>query len=577
MDQHDATYISRIKQFARIGRMPDPEPQPEQNPGYSDASGVDKAAKAAIAAVKTFLKLENAINAVVVASANLSTKSNAILAGYNRQQEINEQLAKSFKSVADKILFLDKINSNLQKSFGINRKAAAELSQTVENLRVKFNISRDNAQKYAGSIKELLPTYNQVGKSNDTFYQGLTAVQKVLTTNVGLSAEQAQNYTLYASQFDKNSASMIDATRQLTDSLDPKGQMGYFKQITEGIADAGAEIQLGFGKIPGNLEIAVLKSKALGLSLKDLQTVGKSFLNIESSIGEELEYQLLTGHRLIDIQSGQSLTNMMRQAVLSRNMSEQATVLNKLLEQEGDQLETNLLARESFSRLTGLSEDALAKAIQKKKLLKEAGADELFTMQGADLRSQLETMNISEAKIAEIMKNEGTENRSQTEILEEQLDVQTESKISALMLNRQMDLLLNSDKTLAAATKDLNTKFVGLLETEAEAYGTQQIATEAGKQGISNQLSLLGIKVKDAVIPPSSMGSTVISRPEGSIALDPKDGMAIVAGTKLNNAGGSTDMMQFAAAIVTAIQQQTQALKSNPTFGGGGMNNQYYS
>lgn len=83
----------------------------------------------------------------------------------------------------------------------------------------------------------------------------------------------------------------------------------------------------------------------------------------------------------------------------------------------------------------------------------------------------------------------------------------------------------------------------------------------------------------DVIVPPAGYGKTVISGPEGSIALNNNDDVAIVAGTNLskgNNGGSASDMMQFAAAIVSAIQQQTQALKSNPTFGGG-MNNPYYS
>ena len=46
---------------------------------------------------------------------------------------------------------------------------------------------------------------------------------------------------------------------------------------------------------------------------------------------------------MVDQQSGESLTNMYRQATLMGDMSKQADVLNSILETEGETLENNLL------------------------------------------------------------------------------------------------------------------------------------------------------------------------------------------------------------------------------------------
>jgi hypothetical protein len=206
----------------------------------------------------------------------------------------------------------------------------------------------------------------------------LQRIQHVLTTNLGLTEAATEAYTLYASKNGENA----DATLQFASSLatvlhDEDGTMGYMKQAIEGIAEAGAETQLQFGKLPGNLEVATIKASALGFKLDELADAGTHLLDIESSIGQELEYQLLSGHRLVGNEQaseklrGKSLTNAYREATLRGNMSDAASTLNTILEQEGEVLENNLFARKEMAGLLGIEEGQLSRALQKKKLLLE--------------------------------------------------------------------------------------------------------------------------------------------------------------------------------------------------------------
>jgi hypothetical protein len=515
--------------------------------------------------------------------------------GLEKQLAINQKLSKVLADLAKPAFALEKRNAALNKSFGISSLGAAKLSQNFVKLAAEINVSNTRMQEYAGNIHKMLPTLNQLNVSNNKQYKGLVNVNNVLTKNLGLSAQQAEEFSFYATQNGKNAQSQLGLVKSISDTLDPEGTLGYVKQITEDVAEAGAELQLQYGKLPGNLEMAALKGRALGISLQQMQTTANKLLNIESSIGDELEYQLLSGHRLVNEVSGKSLTNAYREAAITRNASKQASILNEILENEGDVLETNLFARQQMSQLLGIDEKTLSRSIQKQRLLKSInGGDQLFQLEGQALTKAASDMvkagEMSAADFEELMKV--TDTRTGDEILAEQLEVQEDMRILNEMQTVQLSQLVKISNVRGAMLNKANLKNIGdqmldLSESQLQTLGEAVTAYRKG-QAVKDTATIAGTsyeptttltKENDVIVPPAGYGNTVISRPEGSIALNNNDDVAIVAGTNLgkgNNGGSASDMMQFAAAIVSAIQQQTQALKSNPTFGGG-MNNPYYS
>jgi hypothetical protein len=70
-------------------------------------------------------------------------------------------------------------------------------------------------------------------------------------------------------------------------------------------------------------------------------------------------------------------------------------------------------------------------------------------------------------------------------------------------------------------------------------------------------------------------GNRMLLGPEGAFSINNND--LVLGGTSLfgyKNSGGG-DIMQFAAAVVAAINNQTRELKSDPVFGRG-LSNSYY-
>ena len=552
------------------------------------------------------VKMRNALYTSVGGMNKLADETMLLNRGLSTQIGFNETLIETYVGLAAKSLVFESRNKDLNKTFGITSKSAALVSQTIHKLAKEHGFAGVQAIGYATSIKKLLPTLQQQGKENDKTYMSMQRIQHVLTTNLGLTEEATAKYTLYASKNGKNADTTLAFAAALASTLeDTDGTMGYMKMAIEGIAEASETTQLQFGKIPGNLEIATIRAKTLGFELDDLADMGKNLLDIESSIGQELEYQLLSGHRLTDV-NGKSLTNAYREATLRGNMSDAASTLNTILEQEGTVLEDNLFARKQMADLMGMDEASLSRALQKKKLLSaQPNLNILMNLNGTELQKTAQQMlkngEMTQDTFDQISKANDT--RTTDDIMKQQLTVAAESlAVLSTMLTeeqktnveKQREALTDAglgefsksfldlskqdlagaggnetyDALLNYATTDVNGPFVNTPTGAMKDF-------EAGstKQQVTTDLT----KARDAVIP-AGYGDRILTFPEDTLQADVafKNNDTIVAGTSLagnnstttptgaagNNSstspGGATDNVLLAVGrmIVAAINSK---------------------
>jgi hypothetical protein len=550
------------------------------------------------------LKQRESLVAQVTSMKGLTDSTTVLNRGISTQIGFNQELIDTYVSLAAKSMVFEARNKELNKTFGISSMGAAKLSETIHTLAKAQGFSGEQAIGYAASIKKLLPTMQQQGKATDKTYVSLQRIQHVLTTNLGLTEEATAKYTLYASKNGENA----DATMAFASSLakqlgDEDGTMGYMKMAIEGIAAAGEDTQLQFGKIPGNLEIATIKAKQLGFELDDLAETGNHLLDIESSIGQELEYQLLSGHRLTDA-SGKSLTNAYREATLRGNMSDAASALNTILENEGDVLENNLFARKQMADLMGLDEASLSRALQKKKLLSsDPNLKILMNLDGTALQKTAEGMlknnEMSQESFDELTKLNDT--RTTDDIMKQQLIVAHESLavLSSMLTEEQTNNVKVQRELLTSKTGiqgfkdevmlDLNKSEmlgVGNTETIADlvALATKNAAfIVPGKMDTyeSAETKTLGTQVvKDSVIP-AGYGDRILTFPEDTLQADVafKNNDTIIAGTSLagNNSSG-TPGAATDSVLLAVGQMIVAAIKSNGSnlFGATSMNNATY-
>lgn len=550
------------------------------------------------------IEMRKKLAAQIVGMEALNNATVLLNRGISSQIGFNKKLIDSYIEAAAESMVFENRNKELNKTFGISSAAAAKVSQTIHKLAKTHGFGGEQAIEYAASIKKMLPSFDQQSAAGAKTAESLQRIQHVLTTNLEMTKDATESYSLYASKNGENA----DITLQFASSLgkylkDDSGTMGYMKQAIEGIAEAGAETQLQFGKIPGNLELATIKAKSLGFELDDLAATGKNLLNIESSIGDELEYQLLSGHRLVDA-GGKSLTNAYREATLRGNMSDAASTLNTILENEGDVLENNLFAREKMAKLMGIEEGQLSRALQKKKLLSsDAGLSVLMNLDGTELQETAKGMlannKMTQKQFDELSKLNDT--RTTDDIMRQQLIVAEESKqvLSHMLTETQATQLAASKAALTSKSSidnfannvmsNLKTDQVTTLgQTEniasRNAMAVDAYAQMGGAQLTANHAGIVSVpdKVNDAVIP-AGYGNRILSFPEDTlqpdIAFNDKDN--IVASTKEPTSNGTgmisgvaTDagFMAVGRMIVAAIN----SAKGSNLFGATSMNDSTY-
>jgi hypothetical protein len=187
-----------------------------------------------------------------------------------------------------------------------------------------------------------------------------------MTNQMGLSADEATKiYKLgllnNMSLEDTNKAivSGVIATQKQT------GVQVNARQVLQEIGKLSAGITAKFQQNPLALAKAVAQAKALGTNLEQVEKVGESLLNFETSIENELKAELLTGKQL-----------NLEKARYAALTGDQATLTQELADQVGSLAEfqeMNVLAQKSLAEAFGMSRDEVAGMLQQQETLNKLG------------------------------------------------------------------------------------------------------------------------------------------------------------------------------------------------------------
>ena len=414
------------------------------------------------------------------------------------QKNYQTQIESLYKSMTA----LEQANKDLSKEFGLNAKNGAILAKAIRGLSTESGVGEDKLFEYAKSLRSLTGGMLTAKNITTTYGKALVNARQIMITNLGVSEDAADGYELMAAGMGKSGLQLLSNQSKLAAAIGKKtglDSMAIQRDLTEEIGNLTADLQMRYDKIPGSLELAVLKSKALGLSMRDLASTGDNLLNIESSIGTELEYQLLSGKRLL-VDGKKSLTDAYRRATIEGDADEQARLINHLLEDQGEILQKNMFARKKASELLGIDESVLAKSIQKREALVKLGAEELMNLKADDFEaalSKLETEignDVDRKKIFEELKK-ATDTRSTDEQALDVLKViETNTKLSA-----GVDVAKVQEQLLAEIKRGDRQSFQGLI-TAFNNMDTMKLVGEYKNisgvaTAIENPLSLLATQL----------------------------------------------------------------------------------
>jgi len=489
--------IKRLKQQPRLGVGIDPKKAAEEKRKRELA----KQSEDALSGVGTeILNLKNVSDALTDSNIALST-------GIQRLIGVQQSYGDVLKAAAEDATKLEQRNSGLQKSFGLTIQQAGDYGFKLEELSDGMKMSRENLEKYIGGLNDVTAGFIASSKAGDAQIKTITNQQRYFTDILGVSEEAAVGLQGFAAAAGFKGDELVKSLAIQAQGIETiTGLKGVQRDIDEEIGNLSAEAQLQFSRMPKTLGLAVMKTKAMGLNLEQLTKTGDSLLNIEQSVGDELELQLLTGTRLV--KNGKSLTNEYRKYYLAGDAEKMASTLNDAYETQKKSLKTNMLARKQFEKTFGLEEGAVAKMQQREEIINNLRADpkakeELMGLSGDDLKKKIEelkkdgALDINTADMQTLMDTYDTRStqEKQTELLAK---MYTSGIIVNMPTGKSAGVLAKgTSDALIGATEKLKPLFTSInkfSETNAEALGAvKQFTISLGSFKTTSETFVKGI------------------------------------------------------------------------------------
>jgi len=446
---------------------------------------IASAASAAGIAIPNVIEYGNAVSELMAPINELQNGLDSLII---TQRNYNSEFLKTVKSST---LLLER-EKELAKSLGMTAKSTALLSREYYTMTKNLNISKKSLDSYMIQLNKIAPGMLKNLAATGKYGEKLLETNDFLREHIGLSEEQTNNMVLASAAAGTDlETSVVNAGNLATAFGKLTGDTEAFADMMKAISDVSLDLRMEYSSYPGSLELAALKARSLGLTIDDINNASTSMLDIESSIGKEMQYQLVSGKRLVDA-SGNSLLNKMREAKMSGNILDQTNALNEILETQQSTLEgTNYYAKQALADVTGLTVAQLQAANAQKKL-QEQIYEKMDVTRKAQFKSAME-IPMEDLQL-EVQKLSGDEKAKAIETLKQQKSLQTPADRTAAALEKMLQdgIYLRVDKKgdfaaeltkSAEATKKSTDTFIKSMESfqkmDAEEYGKRQLIAQA--------------------------------------------------------------------------------------------------
>jgi hypothetical protein len=477
------------------------------------------------------------------------------------RQNVFGFLASQVQTLNDNLNVLEDLNTGVQAGFNKNVVGAAKLGVTLDGVAKNAGVNATKFKGYAADLRNVYVGQTKFYKDNPKFATQIAKQSDQIQNQLGITGDA---YESYVRMQEGAIGRLNDATqkesafKKLNDEIGSValGVSGFYDgaltDIIGGMGELGQASLATFGRMPKELALAVLKSKALGVNLEKITGAGEGFLDIEKAIADEMEFQILSGQELTTLDN-KSFVAEYQKAAIQQDANKQAELFAGFVEKYGEDLKTNLYLQTQTADMFGLTKDELFTAVNQFNALGAEGS-KVFKQQAGDIKTVTDAFTKATDK---------EDRRTNSIILQ---DESTKDYINSLG-----DYVDKVDK-LQKNTADVNQTLMGTAETVGNAaansplinaaYATGQTYTQGqtalqtvqgnvtGPKGDQSGLDVKGdaIKQDDIFIPAG--GSNVISGPLGSFELNSKDDIIAMPNARAalaNNGGGDV------SAIIAAL------------------------
>ena len=252
--------------------------------------------------------------------------------------------------------------TKLGKSLSLSKEAA-------RGLRNNLTSSRGNIESIYKDTQSLVDAMTQLAELSE--FTSIASIEQVdaqlqLTKQLGLSVEEANELQ---GLFKVNTEGAIEGKKAIFDQVaafaNQTGLLADSSKIMKQITNASKLTRLNFKGSTAELAKTVLNANRLGLSLSQVENIGGSLLDFESSIAAEMEAELITGREL-NLEKARTFALNNDIAGLTQEIAKQGITAEKFSGM-------NRIAQEAIAKSLGMQASELADSLYKAKLIRETG------------------------------------------------------------------------------------------------------------------------------------------------------------------------------------------------------------
>lgn len=274
-------------------------------------------------------------------------------------------LADTFFLIADILIGINDYIVKAARNLGITTAEATKLYEQYSNIAYITGDIFITSKKMFDSQIELGQALGVNNKLSTETLETNIKLKDITGLEAGLRADIAENAIIAG----ETSEGLISTIAAQVKGLQKATGISFNNQKILGEANKlGGYLGLAFAKYPGQITKALVTTKALGTSLKEMDGIADSFLDFESSISKEFEAQLLTG-KDINLQEA-------RRMFLNNDLAGAALEINKQLGSSQEFLDMNRISATSLAESFGMSRDQMGEMLKKQELLSRLGAED---------------------------------------------------------------------------------------------------------------------------------------------------------------------------------------------------------
>jgi hypothetical protein len=268
-----------------------------------------------------------------------------------------------FKAGLDFILGINEQTTKFAKAMNMSVGEARQLKMQFADVNIANGSLLINTQKLVESQTEMVDLLGVTNVMSSEMLSTNVEMKELMGLEADVRASLAESFLITGRRQDEIAKSVFAQVEGLKQAT---GIQLENKKILKEASTLGGYLGLQFAKYPEKLTKSLVTVKAMGLELKQLDSIADSFLDFESSISKEFEAQLLTGKEIN--------LNKARELFLNNDLAGAAMEINSQVGSSADFMKMNRIQADSLAQAFGMSRDQLGDMLRKQEMLSRLGA-----------------------------------------------------------------------------------------------------------------------------------------------------------------------------------------------------------